>query len=307
MAGKVDVGKTKQARGQMEFGSTDFWKPKAGNGEFEDNYVRVLPPHDSMDGRLFTAVSLHWMPDKTSFLCPRNMHGGNCPVCQKGFEVVKLQGKDQARKFWPSWSAYMNVAPLNKDGTLAGDGPKLWSASRDVTDILLEMLQDEECGDFTDLETGRNLRVKVKKIEEGGFTKRDFIINASPNQTPFGHPEFIENLIDPTQVNQLLGEQDMQRLVHLLVDGPGAANDPLALPQGNTSAPADEWDSNTNQPTEVVPAPETMSAPAVDEWGEPIEGAAPAAEKPKRGRRAAAATQESIEEQKARLRADLAE
>jgi hypothetical protein len=302
MATKLDVQKTTQARQQMEFQDAQFWKPRAGNGSFEANFVRILPPHDKMEGKLFQPVALHWMPDRTAYICPRRMMGGNCPLCQKGFEINKLGDKEGARKFWPNWAAYMNVLVLNKDGTLADEKVKLWSANRDVTDLLLELVQ--EVGDFTDVDEGRNLMVKAKKTSEGGFDKYDYIIQVSPKQTALPRPEVLEELHDPTTVNPLLSAPDMQRLVHMLIEGPGAERaDPLALPAASEQ-PADEWEEPAQPPASSEVSTDGNSG---DEWGsDPASpGEDPTNAKPKRTRKAVVQTAEDIEAQKQRLRDQL--
>lgn len=296
--GKLDVEKTTQARQQMEYSDTSFWKPKAGNGVFEENFLRILPPHEKMEGKLFQPIALHWMPDKTAYICPRRMLNAQCPICQKGFEMVKLQGKDVARKFWPSWAAYLNVLVLNRDGSISDENVKLWSANRDVTDLLLELVQ--EAGDFTDPETGRDIMIKCKKVEEGGFTKHDYIVRASPTPSPLRKPELLADLHDPTTVNPLLPPAEMQRLVNMLIEGPGTERaDPLALPP----AREDPWgqDDGDASAQVVSEAPQGV----VDPWGGEDTSPPPPSDKPKRGRKVAAPTAEDIEAQKERLRREL--
>ena len=300
--GKLDSEKTAQARSQMEYAASAFWKPKAGNGTFEENFIRILPPHEKMEGKLFQPVALHWMPDKTAYVCPRRMLNGKCPLCDKGFELVKLQGKDAARPFWPNWVAYLNIMVLNKDGSLADEEVKLWSANRDVSDLLLELV--EECGDFTDLETGRNVMVKAKKVEEGGFAKHDYIIRAHPNPSRFSRPDLVEaGLNDPTTVNPLLPAEEMQRLVTMLIQGPGAERaDPLALPP----AQQDGWGDGELQ---VAPPAAEEPPQQGDGWGpedtSPSSDPAPTPAAPKKGRGKKADAAEDVEAQKQRLREEL--
>lgn len=312
--GKLDAQKTQAARQQMEFSNTAFWKPKAGNGEFVANYIRVLPPHESMEGKLFQPVSLHWMPDNTNFICVRRMFNQQCPVCNKGFEVMNAGGKskeakDNARKFWSNWTAYVNIVLLNKDGTVADENPKLWGASSDVTDLFLDMLQDEECGDFTDLETGRNLMVRCKKTEDGGYTKYDYSIRFSPNQTPFDYPEILEGLIDPTKVNQMLPVEQLESVAVALLHGPGASaraqQDPLALTQGAETS--DEWpEAGSNGVQAAAPPASVIPQEPADEWGEEDPPASPPPTPAKASRsRKPKETAEDAEAQKERLRAEL--
>lgn len=303
---KVDWEKSAQARQQMEFSDSFFWKPKAGNGVFEENFVRILPPHEKMEAKVFQPMSLHWMPDKTAYVCPRRMLGGRCALCDKGFEVLKLDGKQAARKFWPNWTAYLNILVLNRDGSLADEGVKLWSANTDVTDLLLEL--KNEVGDFADPDTGRDLMIKCKKNppytdpETGRvIQKYDYIIRANPRPSPLRKPELLADLHDPTAVNPLLSPADMQRLVTMLIEGPGAERaDPLALPP----AQEDAWGEDGGDPVAQVLGEAPQGA--VDPWGgEDTSPPPPSEPKAKRGRKAAVSTAEDIEAQKERLRREL--
>ncbi len=149
----VSLSSSQKAMDQTEYTSS-FWKPKAGP-EFVDNFVRVLPPHASMEDNIMLPVSLHWPPDGQSwsaFLCPKEMNGETCPVHEAGFaELRKLKlkmddesARNAVRHHWSSWGYYFLVVLLNKDGTVADEQVKVLSANKELAGLLLDTLKDTD-------------------------------------------------------------------------------------------------------------------------------------------------------------------
>lgn len=290
-----------EARAKAEYTGSSFWKPKAGDGVFVDNYVRVLPPVESMEGKLAQPAPLHWLPNKTAILCPRMLFAKPCPICDEGFDLLRRrkqevdvkQAKDEARPYWPTWTFYANVVVLNKDGTPVEDQVQIWSMNKDAADLLIDLLRSadnpddvSQIDDFTDALTGFDLKVRVKKTRDGEWDKHDYIIVKAPSATPFNYPELLAQRHDLTTVNPLLSAPEM---VGLMAGDPlvqvqqGGGNDPLALPEGAVEpVQPDRWGAADNN--EPMPAPEP---------------AKPA------GRKKAKADEGAAAERRARLRKDL--
>ncbi len=338
----VDVGASQQAMDQTEYTGSNFWKPKAGNNEFVDNFVRILPPHESLGDKLFQPVALHWPPRGASwdaFICPRAVNNTTCPVCDAGFaELRRLKGemdeksaKDAVRHYWPSWAYYFGVVLMNKDGTPADETPKILSANKDLAGLLLDTMKDtdgcpgcEEDGedhlssckemedeqvrfvDYTDAEQGFMLNIRVSSHKDGQWLKHDYAIKKNRKPTAFDHPEILAQAADPTTLNRILDVDGILALLspegQLLIGAPqeGAA-DPLAIKEPDAVKQPDDdgWGDETPEETpETEPAEE--EAPAA-----PARKKA-AAKKPAARKKAAAKPTESEEEQRARLREELA-
>lgn len=326
----VDLEKTLQTRSKADFQDTSFWKPKAGEGQFANNDIRVLPPSEAMDGALFDYRALHWIPNMGPVACPRKVSNGHCPICNEGFRFLKErktqvsdeQAKQEARKFWPTDSFYVNVVVLNQDGTPAEDRSRVWSMNRDTVDLLIDALkptpEDLEADptmkvvNFTDPNEGFNLRVKSKHTKDGQYDKYDHIIVRATKPSAFPYPQLISGAQELTQLNPLPTAEQLENLLTTgSLDEGGSQQekaDPLELEAGQENGASDE-------PIEAEAKDVTPPAPAVDEFGDPIDpsqngAAGPEPEKPapkKRGPKAAAKKDDAgaAEARKAALRAQL--
>ena len=220
--GKADLAQARKVREAMD--DTLWFKPEKGKGNtWGKNYLRIFPPHISMDGSFYWGVPLHFGlgPGKLILPCPRRGHNQTCPACTMGFDL-KTQGQDQAFKdLMPSWQAYLNVLVLNSDGSAAEDPPKLriWSAGKKLLDMLLD--EFEESGDFTDLKTGRD--VEVRRRGEKFETEYRIKLDPNPSETPYA--DLASELRDLSQVSPW-GDNPQGAILQALEAGPAEGGDP---------------------------------------------------------------------------------
>lgn len=225
--GKTDIGRSRQMREQME--DTFWFKAPSGKGNaWGKSYVRALPAHANMDGCFYWGVPIHFDvgPGQQNLPCPRRAFNQPCPVCHRGFDVRKTGDENAFKDLMPSWQAYINVVVLNEDGTPAEDPPRVrtWSVSRKVLDMLLNDM--EETGDFTNLETGRDIEIRRR----GEKYETEYRIKVAPEPTKFDHP-VVSELRDLQLVSPYV---DAETLLKAL-DAPAGGGDPWAsepLPPG---------------------------------------------------------------------------
>ena len=80
--GKTDLAKSRKARAAME--DTLWFKPESGKGNtWGKDYVRIFPPHLSMDGVFYWGIPLHFGlgPGKQILPCPRRGFQQACAAC----------------------------------------------------------------------------------------------------------------------------------------------------------------------------------------------------------------------------------
>ncbi len=229
----VDAGATREARDQMV--DQTWWKPKSGQGtRWGDNLIRVMPPHPSLGKKLFWGVPLHFSigPNQIRMPCPRRaFQGQSCPVCVAGFKL-KDEGQEEAgNDLLPTWLGYMCVVEIDEKGQPVGDNPKvkIWSASGGIIDDLIDIIENPEFGDFTDLEKGFDINVRKRGSGKKG-TK--YQTTAKTKASKFPMPELAEGVIDLSQLNPFV--KNHQEVMLAAMEGSPAA-DPM-LPQATAAA-----------------------------------------------------------------------
>ena len=255
----VDTGATADARAQMA--DQTWWKPASGEGNrWGDNLIRIMPPHQSQDGKLYWGVPLHFGvgPNQAIMPCPRKAFQQPCPVCAAGFSLRNAGKEEAGNDLLPSWAGYMCVVPIDEEGKPLGDNPKIriWSASGGIMDDLLDILEDPKKGDFTNLEQGFDINVRKRGSGKKG-TKYQTV--CAPEPSAFPMPELAEGVIDLTKISPFVSIEVMQAALE------GTSVDPML--------------TQAVEPAEAAPTP----APAQSSrWGEPPsdDDEAPAASEP---------------------------
>ena len=145
---------------------------KAGEA---DQTIRMLPYPHAKDP--FIEVYFHYnIGDERSLVCPKEMEGKPCPICEAADKFRNMGGDDNwqiAKSLFPKLRTYSPV--INR----ADEEPsvKLWGYGKTIYTSLLEHLMDDDWGDFTDLDVGRDLVVKTTPPGKNG------------NNTSFHKPE----------------------------------------------------------------------------------------------------------------------
>ncbi len=251
----VDTAATLDARAQMD--DQTWWKPQSGAGNrWGDNYVRIMPPHTALGGKLYFGVPLHFSvgSNQVHMPCPRKAFQQPCPVCVAGF-ALRSQGQEEAgNELLPTWIGYMCVIAIDENGDPLGDDPKIktWSASRGIIDDLLSAL--DELGDLTDLEKGFDINVRKRGSGKTG-TKYQTIVATEPSRFP--KPELADGVQDLTKVSPYLTVEVMQAAL----EGTGA--DPM-LPKGKESV-----EGTATEAASEAPKQSRFGTPPAEEGEEP--------------------------------------
>ena len=141
----------------------------------DDTTIRMLPYPHANDP--FIEVFFHYnIGNEKSLLCPKEMSGLPCPICEAADKFRKMGGDDNwqiAKSLFPKLRTYSPI--VVKDG----EEPtvKLWGYSKTIYNVLLEHIMDPDWGDFTDVTTGRDMVVKTTPPGKNG------------NSTTFHKPE----------------------------------------------------------------------------------------------------------------------
>lgn len=195
--------------------SVPWWKPEVGW-----NYIRILPPHPSMnrgEGKtpFFYGVSVHFF-NGTSFACPRQNRGAACPLCDQAFAMRREGMIEEARAYFPNWRMYVNLVVLpNEKAEVEEDAEVLvWGLGRGLMELILDAAEEEGC-DITDPEAGRIVAIKRR-----GSTKEEtrYVVRLGQSPAPVPY-EVLSRLHDLTRVT--LSLEDAVSRGYLQIDNRG--------------------------------------------------------------------------------------
>ncbi|MCL6542077.1 MAG: hypothetical protein K6T87_16090 [Roseiflexus sp.] len=176
-------------RGLDEVGRNDFFTPKEGK-----NVIRILPWKSVFYFKAvlhygFQRISGDQKLGERAYPC-LSMFNTDCPVCSF-IEKIFTSGKEKlipiAQRLKPVTKFYCNI--LDRDRMR--EGVKIYGFSSKMMRTIKGYLEDEDYGDITDPEEGRDLIL----IREGtGFTRTSYEIRVKPKPTPIDYENWEEEL-----------------------------------------------------------------------------------------------------------------
>jgi hypothetical protein len=96
------------------------------------------------------------------------------------------------------------------------EGVKLWQFGKEIYQEFLNMADDEEIGDFTDIMTGRDIKVNTVGPETTGTAYNKSSISPSMKITPLSSDSdliesLLENQVDPLKIYKALSYDEMKQ------------------------------------------------------------------------------------------------
>lgn len=157
--------------------SVQMWKPQAREQEYR---IRVLPWADALPGEPIKERSFYFLGDQKSFLVPAQF-GKDDPIEKLRMSLfASKQPEDRAtaKTLFPKVYGYLPI--IDRDDEAAG--VQLWKFGKMINSRLLGFFVDEDCGDFTDVHEGRDLKVTVTQAKGKKFL--DFVVDYRAKVTP---------------------------------------------------------------------------------------------------------------------------
>ena len=191
--------------------NVNIWKPMKGA-----NKIRVLPYKKDKDNP-FIELYWHWNLGRTSVLCLEKNFGEKCPVCQLATKLwnsdVK-EDKDSAKKIFARLRFYVPMVQRGQEE----DGPKYWAFGQNVYDDLTGATEDPDCGDFTDIEIGRDVIVTYRTPEETGTTFGKISAKVAMSQSVLTQDkEILKKLInDQVEIEEIYPRKTKDEIVEIL-------------------------------------------------------------------------------------------
>ncbi len=164
--------------------TTDFAFDKLADGK---NIRRVLFPKGNKD-MFYSDGYVHYQcgPDKKTITC-NTTKGESCPICQALYKLKDSDNpEDQTAYTLQKRKRRIAINVLNLDEE--NPQPKVLFIGATILKGLLQLITDEDYGDITDAETGRN--VTITRTGQGLNTS--YSVVAKPNASALDNADEIE-------------------------------------------------------------------------------------------------------------------
>jgi hypothetical protein len=169
-----------------------YWKPKE-EGKYQ---IRIVPSKLNPQNP-FQEVFVHYGFGKFPIFSLTNW-GEKDPIVEFASKLRKTNEKENwilAKKIDPKMRVYAPVVVRGEEEK----GTRLWEFGKEIYMQLLGIAEDEDYGDFTDVNEGRDFTVDVVKGDIGGRQGLKSSIRIKPKTTPLS--------TDASSVNKFLNEQ----------------------------------------------------------------------------------------------------
>ncbi len=157
---KVNTDRAKEIKKKLQEESNRLpvWSPKEGRWR-----IRFLPPWSSA-GEVGYQARIHWNlpPDNNSMPCPHTVER-ECELCDY-IKELRIQKHPKAAEMYAKRRIFYNIILRDEEDK----GPQVYASGVQVYEAVLAYLYDDEWGDITDVETGRDMI-----LERTGQSKED--------------------------------------------------------------------------------------------------------------------------------------
>lgn len=182
----MDVSKLAQRLAKLQEKSTNkpriLWSPKE-----ELSNIRILPYKHQENNEPYIELFFHYnVAGIRSILCPKGNYGKPCPICDLAEEFKDMGGRENwkiSNSFSPKLRTFSPIIIRGRED----EGVFLWGYGTGVYEELISTATDPDWGDYTDILSGRDIKVKTIKPGSEGNEKGNYpkpVIRFNPNQTP---------------------------------------------------------------------------------------------------------------------------
>ena len=199
----------KQSQGKGNNNSKNlFWKPSVGK-----QVVRVVPSKFNKD-MPFTEMKFYYgIGSKRVMSSPTNW-GEKDPIVEFTKQLRQSNDKENWRLAKKLDAKVRIFAPVVVRGE-ESEGVRLWQFGKEIYEAFLQMASDEEIGDFTDVMSGRDIKLNTVGPESTGTPYNRTTIGPSLKVTPLADDEatinkFLEEQADPMKVFKPLSFDEMK-------------------------------------------------------------------------------------------------
>lgn len=210
------------------------------------------------DGQPFKELWFYYNIGNNPGLLTPNQFGKPDPI-QELITKLRAEGtKDSyelAKKLYPKMRCYAAVVVRGEEEK----GVQIWGFGKQVYQALLGIMLDEDYGDITDPEGGRDVKVKCykpqgKKFAETEVMPRGKASALSPNSATA--KQWLDNIPDVNKMFELKSYEELSKIVNDWVEG-GMPTESDGTSRGGDSKVAAVADEDDDSPPPSKPAANT--------------------------------------------------
>ena len=168
----------------------NFWRPPVG----EKSQIRIVPYKHNKDYP-FSELYFYFGIGKPRMIALTNFDESD-PIMEFAVELRKSgsdENKELAKKLFPKMRVFAPVIVRGEEDK----GVRFYEFGKMVYQELLGVMADEDYGDITDIQKGRDITVEVISAAETGKMFNTTTVRVKPNQTPvIDDDSKVEDLLD---------------------------------------------------------------------------------------------------------------
>jgi hypothetical protein len=211
----LDLEAIRRKLGQISGNSTArdvLWKPKLDT----EVSARLLAFPDN-DGQPFKDLWFYYSVGNQTILAP-NQFGKPDPVQEL---ITKLrnegatgdkQAYETAKLLYPKMRCFAPILIRGEES----EGVKLWAFGKQVYQMILRFMLDDDYGDITDPKTGHDLKIRSYKKQGGNWAVTE--ITPRPKSSPLGTPEEVKkwtsNIPNPLDLYELKSYEQISKILN---------------------------------------------------------------------------------------------
>ena len=222
---------------------SSMWKPTEG----EEHTVRLLSFQDN-DGQPFKELWFYYNIGKERGLLTPNQFGNPDPI-QELINTLREEGSKESyelcKKLYPKMRTYAPVIVRGEEDK----GVQIWGFGKTVYQNLLGLMLDEDYGDITDPQDGRDVKVVCSKQPGKKWAMTE--VRPRGKQSPLSSDasqakEWLSNIPNLDDVYQSKTYDELSKIINdWLNDGDDANTDNTGTQRGKTTATATAKSTNS--------------------------------------------------------------
>ena len=227
-----------------------FWKPTPGK-----QVVRIVPYKFCPDNP-FIELKFHYGLAGKTYISP-DTFGRPDPIVEFANKLKKNGSKEDwktGRNLEPKLRTYAPVIVRGQES----EGVKFWGFGKQVYEEILNIINDPDYGDITELTNGRDITVEFKEAAEAGKNFPETSIRVKPNSTPAVDPankELITLLGKQTNIVELYKEKSYAELKEILKNHLNPSQDNSGDSTATGPEPETDAESDTPKAASVTSVP----------------------------------------------------
>lgn len=255
----LDFNAMKAALASVQKKSNDnLWKPEEG-----DNKIRLVPLAGRPENP-FQVLWFHYNLGGKTYLSPLS-YGERDPLAEFSDQLIgegnlPKETYKEYKKWHPQARTYVPIVVRGKEE----EGVKFWAFGKKTYEQILVLINNEEYGDITDVETGTDLTVTFTPAEKSATKFAETTITASRKSSVLHKDPAVRDKLLTTQ--PVLLDQYKRHTYDELVDVLKRQLNVASTPETDASSAAEATTSESPTAQKAAETTKKLSAEASEEF-----------------------------------------